>query len=108
MRECLSDQSSLPGNHLIERDVIGRKRRNAGHGLRSEQVLLEQALRRDQQRVAADARQAVVRGAPVAGRIERQYLPQAHPRTGRPVEKREQLVPEITDAVRSRERCRVK
>ena len=69
-----------------------------------QQTVLHEPLRRDQQRIAGIRREASVRRVAVARRVQWQHLPDAQTGLLCPIEKCEQLVAEVADAVAAGER----
>src|SRR5712691_1741381 len=92
-------QLDLDRGDVVEIDVIIRKFGKFCYRLLWKQSIAHEALRRDHQRISRVRRMAAVRRVSIARRIERKKLPHADAGALRPVEKGDQLVAEISDAV---------
>ena len=79
--------------------ALGRSRR-IGLG---EQSLLDQPIEADEQRIAGERGEALVRRIAIAGRAQRQHLPQVLAGRGEEVEERDRARPQVADAEASRQ-----
>jgi hypothetical protein len=93
---------------LLEVDFVVAKLRNGRDGRGGEKVLLQQSLRRDEERISREGRQTPIRRVTEAWRIERKNLPDVHPRAGGPIEEPRELVAKVADAVTAGKRGRMK
>src|SRR5579871_4425970 len=75
--ERLAQQRQLPGNDRSKVDDLERKLGAFGQVLCREIAAVEQALHADQQGIAGKGGKALIRRVSVAGRTERQHLPDA-------------------------------
>ena len=91
-----------------EVDVPWRERRTGGADLGlGEQSVLDQPFEADQQRIAGKRGEALVRRVAVAGRSERQHLPEPLAGGGEQIDELEGARPEIADAEAARQRGRM-
>ena len=98
-----AEHSILEVNHAVEIDVIVGKLRNVVERLFLQQTVAQQMLQRDQQRIARVRRMASIRRIAIAGRIERQDLPDANAGAPGPIEKGDHLVAEVANSIPSGE-----
>ncbi len=100
-------QRELERLNAIELDVLIRESRHVGDVARRRAVPPAASAAGDEQRIAGEGREASVRRGAVAGRIQRQDLPDPHASARGPVEELDGVIAELADAVAPRQRRRM-
>ncbi len=104
----LVEDALLPADHRREVHALLRKRRQILEGRDGKEPVLQQELRRDQQRIPGEGRGAAVGRAAAADRRQRQHLPQRLAGRLRPVEEPIHPRTEVADTERAGKRRGVK
>jgi hypothetical protein len=95
-------------DHRAVVDPILRKSREIGQILRRQVPVRHQLLQADQHGVAGEGRERLVGRIAVAGRPERQHLPQPHAHLAQPVRELPRLHADLPDAIRPGKTGRMK
>ena len=104
----LVEQGEPRADHVAERHVVGRQRREGREPVGVDQPVVAQPIERDHQRVAREGGERLVRGVAEAGRPQRQHLPVPLPHLGELLEPAVGLGADLADAEPAGERGGVK
>src|SRR5205085_12619640 len=88
-------------------DALGRELRRFAYVLLTEQALFDQFVGTDEQSVTGEGREALIRRIAVAGRPQRQHLPERLPRPDEKIYEGVGFWAEVADAIATGQRCRV-
>ncbi len=105
--EGAAQQSRLEGVDRLVVDPPRRPHRRVRQVRRFEQAVRQQPVGADQQRIPGERRERLVGRVAVAGRPERQHLPEPLPRARQVIEEPDRLRPQLADPPRPRQRGRV-
>ena len=97
-------QPELERDHLAIIHPILRKGRQVFQVIRFQQSPFQKRLQIDQQRIAGEGREALIRRIAVAGRPQGQHLPQRLPAGGQEIDELVRARPQIADAETARQR----
>jgi hypothetical protein len=106
-RKSAAQQGVLVADHRTEIDARRREIGQIVQISRRQQPVAHQPVGADQQRIARERRERLVRRVAIPRRPERQHLPQPLPRRAQKPQERPRLVPQFADAVAPRQRGRV-
>ena len=101
--ESSPQQGDLPRDHGAEIHLVSRKIRTQLQLAGIEITALHERVETDQQRIAGESREALIRRVPIASRAQRQNLPDALAGIAQKVGEAMCLGPQFADAVRLRE-----
>ena len=106
-REGCFKRVALERRKLAEIDVVDGQIGQGGQVFVAEQALLDERVQRDEQHIAREGRRARIRRIPVAGRPERQHLPESLAGRGQVLDKSERRRSQVAGAETTRQRGRV-